>query len=101
MYTTTGTPMNGVMADKGSVPRSPGKWVSNNESNATLAPITKVAGNKRRWSAVCMSRRTICGTAKPMNDMGPHRAVTAAVSSPVSRSRMVRTRLTRMPRLVA
>lgn len=67
----------------------------------TKAPIIIVAGRSMRWVSVLIIMRAMCGTASPIKDIGPQKAVAAAVSRPVARSRRLRVRLMFMPRLRA
>ena len=96
-----GTPIKGVIAAKGSVPRSPGRCDTISESKATFAPMSIQAGNKYLWFAVEKSIRAMCGTANPTNEIGPHIAVIAAVSTPVMSNESVRTLRTFTPKFVA
>ena len=96
-----GTPINGVIAAKGSVPLSPDICDAIREKRAKFAPISTQAGNNCLWSAVRKTIRAMCGTVKPINDIGPQRAVTVAVRMPVTISTMVRTFRTFIPKLVA
>ena len=89
------------MAAKGSMPRSPGKCDIISESNATFAPISTQAGNNCLWLDVEKNIRAMCGTASPINDIGPHNAVTVAVNPPVISNESVRTLRTFIPKFVA
>ena len=45
--------------------------------------------------------REICGTANPIKEIGPQKAVVVAVNIPVHKRMAIRARLIRMPRLAA
>ena len=76
--------MSGVTALSGIMPRLPQTWHNKQHNKATNAPMTMVAGSKRRWLSVVKRRRAKWGTAKPMKAIGPQKAVVTAVRSPVS-----------------
>ena len=78
--------MRGVSALRGSTFPFSGRWATTLQSKAMVAPHRIETGMRWRWSAVRKVRRAACGTARPMNEMGPQKAVTMAVSRPVSRS---------------
>lgn len=90
---TTGAPMTGVMTLIG-MRLSEGRVDNQLQSSARQPPVSKVAGNRVRWSDVPSRRRAMCGTASPMNAMGPQKAVLVAVSNPVQQSNKVRVRRT-------
>ena len=100
-YIITGAPTRGVMAFRGSTLSLPGNTVRRLHSNATHEPAKIVTGSSIVWFDEPSSRRAICGTASPMNEMGPQKAVAVAVSSPVQSSIIIRVRFTFTPRLVA
>lgn len=85
----TGTPMIGVMALMGMAPVD-GNTLSQTHSKATPAPVKAVAGIRTPWREVPTHNRAICGTIRPMNPMGPQKAVAAAVRPPDSNNRMLR-----------
>lgn len=49
-----------------------------------FAPSSAQAGTVSRWFDVCMIPRAKCGTATPMNAIGPHQAVTPPASNDVA-----------------
>ena len=53
-------------------------------NSSRLAPNRAQAGTVSRWLDVCMIPRARCGTATPMNAIGPHQAVTPPASSEVA-----------------
>ena len=54
--------------------------------SAIIPPDNIVTGTKSLWLDVPNINLAICGTASPINDIGPQNAVTAAVNIPVLRS---------------
>lgn len=70
-------------------------------SKQMAAPVSIVVGNSIVWSDVFVSNRAMCGTASPTNDMGPQKAVLAAVSMPVAVSNSSRVRLISTPKFTA
>ena len=60
----------------------------------TKAPIIIVAGRSMRWVSVLIIMRAMCGTASPIKDIGPQKAVTNAVSMPLRQRSRLRKRLT-------
>lgn len=72
------------MALMGMMPQLEGATLSIWHSPPVAAPHRAVAGSSIRWLELRMARRAICGTIRPMNPMGPHHAVTIAVSTPDS-----------------
>ena len=79
----------------------PGMTVSMLQTRAMHAPDSMVAGTRTRWSEVPVSRRAICGTARPMKDIGPQNAVTTAVIRPVHISTLILAAVMLTPRLAA
>ena len=72
-------PSRAVMVFTGSV--SSFETISHN-NNAT-APVRAVAGINMRWSASQKSARATCGIAKPINPIGPQKAVTVPANNVV------------------
>ena len=68
---------------------------------ATTCPVRMVMPSNWRWSEVRSSMRAMWGTARAMNAMGPQKAVTTAVSRPVSTRSARRNALTSTPRFSA
>ena len=52
------------------------------------------------WKNLSISRE-ICGTANPIKEIGPQKAVVVAVNIPVHKRMAIRARLIRIPRLAA
>lgn len=96
----TGAPKRGVTALIG-IMMLVGKTHAILHRTAINAPHRMVAGSSVRWSEVRQMSLAMCGTASPMNVIGPQKAVATAVSSPVESNRARRVRLMFMPRLVA
>ena len=69
--------------------------------SAATAPAITVMGISRRKLSVRVTILTMCGTARPRNDIGPQNAVVTAVMMPVVRSSDRLSLLTDMPRLSA
>ena len=89
------------MALMGRMPDSPGRMQMRLHSSVVTAPQSSVTGSRVLWFEVPSSRRAMCGTASPMNEMGPQKAVVDAVSSPVTMSSRLRVSLMFTPRLAA
>ena len=79
----TGAPSTGVTAFSGIMPDSPGRIQMRLQSKATALPVSKVTGRSELWFEVPIMRRAICGTANPINETGPQKAVVTAVRMPV------------------
>ena len=92
--------MKGPAFSGSSIP-VPGITVSILQARAMQAPERAVAGTSTRWSEVPSSSRAIWGTARPMKDIGPQKAVTTAVIRPVQTSTWIRATRTLTPRLAA
>ena len=97
----TGAPKTGVTALSGMMPDSPGKMQMRLQSKATALPVSKVTGSKELWFDVPNISRAMCGTANPMNDTGPQKAVVTAVRIPVETSSRLRVRLMFTPKFSA
>ena len=93
--------MSGVMTLMGMMLPSRGRVLNRLHINAKFAPMSMVAGIRTRWYEVPSDRRAKCGTANPMNEMGPQKAVVVAVSSPVTSNSICRTLPILMPRFSA
>ena len=97
----TGAPIIGVIALSGIMPRSPGNRQIALHSSATIIPILMVAGSSCRWSSVLTIILAMCGTASPINAIGPQNAVAEAVSKPVIKSNLFRRALVFTPKFSA
>ena len=97
----TGAPNTGVTAFRGIMPDSPGKMQMRLQSKAMALPANNVTGNKELWLEVPNINLAMCGTANPMNDTGPQKAVVTAVRIPVEMSNKFRVRLMFTPRFSA
>lgn len=97
----TGAPKTGVTALMGMMPLSPGRILMIEHNSAMAEPHKAVAGSNTLWLDVPNRRRDICGTASPMNDIGPQNAVVTAVSMPVESKSMFRVCLMFTPRFSA
>lgn len=96
-----GAPINGVMALSGKMPCVPGNAQISWHNSATNEPNNMLIGSNCWWLSVDMSRRAKCGTARPINAIGPQYAVVTAVSHPVITNRQLRTVCTFIPKLCA
>ena len=67
------------------------------QSKSRFAPSRAQAGTVSRWLEVCISPRARCGTATPMNAMGPHQAVTPPANRDVASTMPRRVRGILMP----
>ena len=83
------------------IPFSPGKMHIIEHNNAIAEPHNAVAGNRILWFDVPRSNLDMCGTASPMNEIGPQNAVVTAVSIPVDRSNMFLVRCMFTPKFSA
>ena len=99
-YRMTGAPIIGVTAFIG-MTESEGRVQRILQSKAIAEPQNIVAGRSIRWFSEPIIIRVMCGTASPMNAIGPQNAVVTAVSKPVDSNRSIRVRCTLMPRLPA
>ena len=93
--------MRGVTALSGKIPFPPGRTITMLHSNATQLPVSNVTGNNSLWLEEPSNNRAICGTANPIKEMGPQKAVAVAVRIPVQSRIKTRVRFTFMPRLAA
>lgn len=100
-YRITGTPKRGVTTLSGMSVPSGGKLHTQLQASPTMPPTTRVSGMTMRWLAVCEIIFAIWGTARPINDIGPQKAVVMAEISPVATSMVLRMRFTLKPRLLA
>ena len=96
-----GAPTRAVTLLTGSAPSKPGMRATRLHINARQAPVSIVAGIKTRWSLVWKMARHKCGTAKPINMMGPQYAVTIATRMPEQLMTRRRARFRFKPRLLA
>ena len=96
----TGAPIIGVMALSGSMELLPGTTVRILHRSRYAGPCKQ--GNWQQLFVVgCSEAGAQCGTARPIKEIGPQKAVVAAVRMPVQRSMAIRTLLTRTPRFAA
>ena len=72
---TIGAPMIEVMALMGNVNSKPGIWETISQNNIIIAPIKSVPKNKMWWLLVLNNNLAKCGTANPINAIGPANAV--------------------------
>lgn len=78
---TMGMPNSAVIVLMGKV-RS---LASTSQRSITTIPVRIEAGTRIRWSASAKRMRATCGTARPMNPIGPQKAVTVPASRVVER----------------
>ena len=97
----TGAPRMGVTALRGMMPASPGRMQIRLQSRAMALPVSRVTGISELWLEVPSISRVIWGTASPMKEMGPQKAVVVAVSKPVAMSSRLRMRRILIPRFSA
>lgn len=74
----------GVITLMGMMPLSPGRVLTREQKSVSMAPIMMVDGMSMRWSDVRKSIRDRCGTAIPINDIGPQKAVQTDTKIPVT-----------------
>ena len=78
----TGAPKRALTVEMGS------GYVKSEQSTSHTsnrhAPISTQAGMVTRWFEVLKMPRAICGTATPINAIGPQKAVTPPASNPVA-----------------
>ena len=87
---TKGAPSSDVMVFTGStIPciESPDSKLHN---PLMITPSSITAGSNMRWSEVRNNPRAICGTANPINPIGPQNAVIAPVSRQVHKTTKMR-----------
>ena len=96
-YIITGAPTSGVTALSGRMLLLPGITVSMLHNSATHEPDMIVAGKSIVWFDEPRTKRAICGTANPINEIGPQKAVAVAVSNPVQSRMIMRVRFTFTP----
>ena len=101
IYMMTGAPRMGVTALSGSIPVSPGSVQRRLQSRAVALPVSIVTGISVLWLEVPSRRRAMWGTARPMNEIGPQKAVVTAVNRPTVTNSMFLTRWVLMPRFSA
>ena len=99
--TTTGAPITAVIAPNGSSAGDTMVRAAKSQSPAISAPPSIAAGRRMRLSDVWKSIRQIWGTARPIKDTGPAKAVTAALRTLETRIIAQRTALTFTPMLAA
>ena len=93
-----GAPIIGVTAFSGSMLLLPGPTVSMLHSIAMQAPLRIVTGTRCVWFDVPSSIRATWGTASPIKETGPQKAVIVAVRIPVHSNIEILALLTLMPR---
>ena len=71
--------MTGVTAFSGMIPASPGRMQMKLQSRAMAPPVSMVTGSRELWLEVPSMRRAMCGTASPIKEIGPQKAVVVAV----------------------
>ena len=79
-----GAPNNDVMALMGKVNSLVGNWAIPSQINIIMAPPMATAGIKILWLEVLNNNLVKCGTANPINAMGPENAVMTPVSKLVA-----------------
>ncbi len=77
---TTGAPNKEVIAFMGKVNSLAGNWAIESQINSTIAPIIADEGINILWLDVENNIFAICGTAKPINAIGPEKAVITPVN---------------------
>ena len=97
----TGAPNIGVTAFKGRILLVPGTVISRLQSKAMHVPVNIVTGTNILWLDEPSINRAMCGTAKPINEMGPQKAVVVAVNNPEQKRMAIRVRLILTPKLAA
>lgn len=93
--------MMGVMALMGITPDEMGRTLMREQSSAITAPHSAVAGSRTMWLDDLSARRAMCGTIRPINPIGPQKAVTTAVSTPERMSNLLRVARMFTPRFSA
>ena len=63
--------MMGVTALRGTTVEA-GRVQRRLQRSAMMEPAMRVAGRRRRWLLVPMTRKAMWGVARPMKAMGPH-----------------------------
>lgn len=96
-----GAPTKEVTALRGKVPLSPGKTHKRLQNKAIATPVKRVKGNSHLLSSELITKRTRCGTASPIKDIGPQKEVTLATSRPVTINKVLRKVCTFIPKLRA
>ena len=96
-----GAPNSGVTAFSGRIVFEPGIIIRILHNSAMIAPAKIVTGSSILWLDVPNISRATCGTASPIKEMGPQKAVVVAVSKPVQKRIQMRVRLIFTPRLAA
>ena len=100
-YSMTGTPKSGVTTLSGISVPSDGRLHTQLHVSPIIPPNRRVSGISVRLFAVRETILVICGTASPMNEIGPQKAVVRAEINPVDISMELRMRLMLNPRLQA
>ena len=93
----TGAPSMGVTAFNGSILLVPGITISILHNRAIQEPASIVTGTSILWLDEPSISLAICGTASPMKEIGPQKAVVVAVSNPVQNRMAIRVRLILIP----
>lgn len=80
---------------------SPGSELIRLHSRAIMIPVSMVTGIRFLWLFVPNTKRARCGTANPINEIGPQNAVVVATRTPVDSSNKVRVRIMFIPKFCA
>ena len=90
-----------MIAFNGSTPLAPGNTQIKLQSKAIAEPISMVIGNSDLWFDVPNINLAICGTANPINAIGPQKAQVIAVISPAQSRRRKRINFIFTPKFAA
>lgn len=101
IHKTTGAPINDESALTGKTYPSPGSWEKISHNSTNTAPQSIQQGVSKRWTEVCRSPLTMCGTAMPIKPIGPVKAVVAPVNNVAERIIIQRILRTSTPILLA
>lgn len=96
-----GAPIRGVITFMGMMLPFEGVLHIRLQSSVMQAPMSIDPGSRVLCFPVRKTRRPMCGTAKPRNEIGPQKAVVVAVKSPVQISRHFLVSRMFTPRFVA
>ena len=96
-----GAPNNDVIAFIGKVYSLVGNCAILSQINIIIAPLIATAGINVLWFEVLNNNFVICGTAKPINAIGPENAVITPVNKLVAIKVRFLVRLTFTPILFA
>ena len=98
---TIGDPIIEVTAFIGNVKSLPGNWAMISQNNKIIAPSKIVLQNKVKWLLVWKINFAMCGTANPMNAIGPTKAVILPAKMLVAIMISIRVLLKFIPKLFA